>query len=245
MIGFLKRLLSDAASVIAKIRCPGCRALLQSWRFCDDCRSKLRALEGPICLKCGAVMPPGVSFDRDECSWCEKARFRFDSMRSAYAHEGPMRDAILQFKFRKKTALAGMLYSQMVERMNARDDMFGHFAGMDVVVPVPVHWRRLMWRGFNQSDMLAAGVAGSLNAPVARALRRNRYNRPQTGLSYKDRRENVKGAFSCARGVDVRGKNVLLIDDVATTGSTVSECAGTLKKSGAKQVHVFTLARKL
>ncbi len=242
---FLKGLLSDAASVIAKIRCPGCRALLQSWRFCDDCYAGLRVLEGPICLKCGAVMPPGVSFDRESCSWCEKAKFRFDSMRSAFGHEGPMREAILQFKFKKNTALAEPLYALMVDRMNGRDDLFGHFEGLDMVVPVPVHWRRLIWRGFNQSELLAAGVAASLKAPVARALRRKRYNRPQTGLSLKERRENVKGAFSCAGRFDVGGKNVLLIDDVATTGSTVSECAGVLKKSGAKQVHVFTLARRM
>ena len=110
-------------------------------------------------------------------------------------------------------------------------------------MPVPLHPRRLRQRGFNQSLVLARKAAGVWGKKVsAESLKRLRWTTPQTDLSEKQRRKNVKGAFSC-REETVRGKKILLIDDVYTSGSTVNECARVLKSQGALKVAVLTLAR--
>jgi ComF family protein len=111
----------------------------------------------------------------------------------------------------------------------------------DLVAPVPLHPRRLKERGFNQALLLAKAF---FDKPLAReALIRVRHTMPQSGLNPKERRENVKKAFSIPRPEDIRGKNVVLIDDVYTTGATVRECAKVLSQAGAREVNVLTVAR--
>lgn len=114
--------------------------------------------------------------------------------------------------------------------------------GFDVIIPVPLHIKRLRERGFNQSLLLARAVGRKNNIPVNPfGLKRIRWTEPQVNLSGKERKINVKGAFEFHG--DVKGKTVLLIDDVYTTGATVAECSKVLKKGGAKGVCVLTLAR--
>lgn len=120
------------------------------------------------------------------------------------------------------------------------------FQRLDVIVPVPLHKRRLRSRGFNQALLLAELLAHEWRLPLERrALRRVRWTEPQITLTAAERRENVRGAFAVADNVAVAGKCVLLVDDVLTTGSTVEECARTLKRSGAVGVAVVTVARAL
>ncbi|WP_054651915.1 ComF family protein [Salidesulfovibrio brasiliensis] len=109
------------------------------------------------------------------------------------------------------------------------------------MVPVPLHGSRLRWRGFNQSLMLAGDVGKRLGLPVAReGLARTRRTRPQTELAPRDRRENIRGAFSMDNGL--KGKRVLLVDDVLTTGATLDECSRTLRRYGATGVEVMVVA---
>jgi ComF family protein len=111
----------------------------------------------------------------------------------------------------------------------------------DLVAPVPLHPKRLRARGFNQALLLARGLS---DTPVAReALTRVRHTAPQVGLNPKERRENVKGAFAVPEPAGVKGKNVLLLDDLYTTGATVRECARVLRRAGAHRVDVLTVAR--
>jgi len=119
-------------------------------------------------------------------------------------------------------------------------------ADFDVVIPVPLHWRRLWWRGFNQSALLAAEVARRLSLPLdTTAISRNRYTPPQTSQPHDDRMKNVRRAFSIPNPTRVRNRRVLIVDDVMTTGATVDECARALLAAGAASVDVFTLARAL
>ena len=116
----------------------------------------------------------------------------------------------------------------------------------DIVLPVPLHPKRLKERGFNQSGLLAKEFSRMQGLPVSfDLLIRKNWTEPQTRLNRKERLENVKGAFSLCDASAVRGRRVLLIDDVFTTGTTLSECAKTLKKAGASEVHVLTVTRAL
>ena len=118
-----------------------------------------------------------------------------------------------------------------------RDERF------DAVVPVPLHWRQRWQRGFNQSELLARGIARRRGVPVIAALRRVRHTATQTGLSNTSRRRNVAGAFEVRHRRPVAGKRILLVDDVMTTGSTVAACAAALRRAGALRVVVLTVAR--
>jgi ComF family protein len=125
-------------------------------------------------------------------------------------------------------------------RALARDEHF------DVATAVPLHWRRRWQRGFNQADLLAREIARRSGIPFARILRRVRSTRAQAGLSNTARRHNVVSAFACRRALrdgELRGRRVLLIDDVMTTGSTAAACARTLKSAGAARVALLTVAR--
>jgi ComF family protein len=113
----------------------------------------------------------------------------------------------------------------------------------DLIVPMPLHWRKRLERGFNQSELLARFVAKRTGIPFAKSLRRRKPTDPQAGLTRAQRRTNVAGAFEVKRRQEVQGRHVLLIDDVLTTGATASACSAVLKRAGAKRVTVLTLAR--
>jgi len=113
----------------------------------------------------------------------------------------------------------------------------------DCVVPVPLHWRKRWSRGFNQAELLAREAARTRGTPVLRALRRKKPTATQAGLASAGRRRNVAGAFVLRSAADVRGKRILLVDDVMTTGATANACANVLKRGGAKSVSLATLAR--
>lgn len=113
----------------------------------------------------------------------------------------------------------------------------------DAVVPAPLHWFRQWRRGYNQAELLAREVSRRTGVPLIRALRRRRATRTQAGLTGAKRRANVAGAFAVRQRAFVKGKRVLLVDDVLTTGATVNACAAALKRAGATYVAVLTLAR--
>jgi ComF family protein len=113
----------------------------------------------------------------------------------------------------------------------------------DMVVPMPLHWRRGWERGFNQSELLAKVLSARVGAPIVKAVRRKRRTPSQAGLTNAQRRTNVAGAFVWNKKYSVKDRHVLLVDDVLTTGATASACAAVLKRAGAKRVTVLTLAR--
>jgi len=160
----------------------------------------------------------------------------FDAAYSFGAYEGVLRELIHLFKYGRVRSLARPLGAQLAAAI-PQDQRF------DVVAPVPLHWRRRLARGFNQAALLAAAVARRYAVPVTRAVRRRRGTPSQAGLSNAQRRANVAGAFQVRRAERVRGRRVLLVDDVMTTGATASACAAALKRAGAAYVAVLTLAR--
>lgn len=140
------------------------------------------------------------------------------------------------FKYSRIKPLAGPL-GKLIASAVPTDQSF------DVVVPVPLHWRRRLARGFNQSELLARAVARRYGAPVVNAVRRKRSTSAQAGLTHAKRRANVAGAFTVVRQRAIESRRVLLVDDVMTTGATAAACAAALRRAGARYVALLTLAR--
>jgi ComF family protein len=160
----------------------------------------------------------------------------FDAAYSFGLYEGNLREWIHLFKYGRVKTLVQPL-GELLAAALPLDERF------DAIVPVPLHWRRRWQRGFNQSDLLARGLGRRFGFPVIRALRRLRYTGTQTGLSRTARRHNVAAAFQVRRPQELKGKRLLLVDDVMTTGSTAAACAGVLRKVGAARVVLLTVAR--
>lgn len=220
-----------------------------SCRICDNPLTSVARY--PVCRKCleGAAPIEADYFcaacrtpfhtphpldERGLCGLCRGGMNGFDSASSYGFHEGTLRKLIHLYKYAGIHTLAKPLAGYLLAALQRRERL-------DLIVPVPMHWRRKWSRGFNQSELLAREVSRRTGVPMALVLRRARKTPPQAGLSDHDRRRNVRGAFRSTRKLD--GQHVLLVDDVMTTGATVSACGAALKRSGAARVTVLTLAR--
>ena len=172
-----------------------------------------------------------------------------DRARSFSFYSGPLRAAILQLKFRRRERLGKRLGGLLAEVWDGIEE--DHEDDRTVLVPVPLHTSRQRERGFNQAELLARGLTARLEkirggrAPQvdARSLRKIRATPPQTGLSVSARHENVRGAFAVARPERIHNKKIVLVDDVMTTGATLSACARAVRVAGARSVCGLTLAR--
>jgi ComF family protein len=221
--------------------CHICRSFISDageLHICSSCREQLSYLASPQCPRCGIPFS-GVGDDHS-CGACQTHPPHFDHARAHLLYEGAGRDLIHSFKYTYKTHLRRPLGLLLLEGLEG----FLRSQYADLLIPVPLHRSRLRSRGFNQAQLLCTVVSERLSIPILPdGLIRTRPTQPQVELSAAERRNNVKGAFAVRHPAQVAGKSILLLDDVMTTGSTVNECAGELKKSGATLVTVITVAR--
>lgn len=243
-----RRHLSFLLDWIYPPRCRFCHTLLARGPddcFCARCREKVRPVAHPLCPICGRPFLDAGGEDH-LCGSCLARAPHFDWARAWACYptgepdEHPLREVIRRFKYGRKLSLGRPL-----GRIMAREcGIFFDGCPIDVILPVPLHTKRLRWRGFNQALVLAREVGRRWAIPVDPfVLVRSRETDPQTQLNEEERRKNVRGAFAVASGKSVDGKIVLLVDDVYTSGATVNECARTLRRAGASGVQVLTLAR--
>lgn len=221
--------------------CLGCSAPLsssQSILLCPSCLSALQPITGPVCTCCGR--PYGKAAPGDHhCGACLTGKRYFSTARALFLYEEPVKKIIHNFKYHgQRAGLAS--FRRFLQRM---DRISGLAATAELILPVPLHKERLRERGFNQSLLLARAFYPKDNRIDPFLLRRPTATLPQTSFNGKARRKNLKNAFAVSDPGRVRGKRVLLVDDVFTTGTTVNECARTLKRAGAAEVMVLTLAR--
>jgi ComF family protein len=204
---------------------------------CRACLAKPEPLNAEyFCLQCRAPFLSAYPLDDEgRCGLCRRGVRGFDAAYSFGFFEGELRELIHLFKYGRVQTLAKPL-GRLLSLALPRD------ASFDVIVPLPLHWKKRWQRGFNQSDLLARDLGRRTNIGVMPALRRVRNTTSQAGLTSAKRRQNVSGAFRAAKQA-LEGKRVLLIDDVMTTGATAASCARALKLAGARQVTLLTLAR--
>ena len=230
----LSRLTHSALNLVLPLHCLGCQANGQL--LCVTCLEALPLLNPPFCRVCA---DPRLDGRRGACARCRAASLAVDGIRAPLLMEGLIQDAIHHLKYRNLRALAPEL-AAILSRFLQTHPLPG-----DTLVPVPLHPRRLRRRGYNQAILLARelGKLGGLEVNVG-LLECIKDNPPQAeATSLEQRRLNVAGSFDCPG--DAAGAKIILIDDVATTGTTLSACAEALKRAGASSVWGLTLARQV
>ncbi|HEU0122890.1 MAG TPA: ComF family protein [Bryobacteraceae bacterium] len=206
--------------------------------YCESCQKPPEAMSADhFCLRCRTPFITDRPLDHHGvCRKCRSGLTGYDYAYSFGYYEGPLRKMIHHFKYAGVEVLSGPLGALMVQALPM--DL-----QVDMIVPVPLHWRRRLWRGYNQCELLARPLESRLSVPVVRAIRKTRHTETQATSTPAQRRSNLTGAFVLADQKIVEGKRVLLVDDVLTTGATVTTCSTLLRRGGAKSVTVLTLAR--
>jgi competence protein ComFC len=208
---------------------------------CHACLGRLVPRRGAVCPACGRFLE-GSGGDH-LCAACLEAPPDYTVHRSCGAYAGTLKEAILLFKYRKFAPLSGPLARFAEDALGAEAPLW---EGADFLVPVPLHPARRRERGFNQSHLLARDLAGPRRLKVLRVSLVKARNAPaQAGLRAADRERNVVGAYAVRRPERIRGRVIVLVDDVTTTGATLRECARVLLEAGAKEVRAITLAQAL
>lgn len=249
---FLQKSGGGLLSVLFPTRCPLCGAEVH-WPgaigICAACQAAIQPWQGTICAKCGlpiVAQPSVLDGDPLLCGVCRGRGYHFDIARSYGIYTHPLRGLILQLKFRRRERW-GWRLGELLAPAALGLEMT---ASAPLIVPVPLYPARQRERGYNQAALLARGLGHKLRARGAthgirvetRMLLRDRPTAPQSGLHHGARQDNVRGAFRAVPRL-AAGRSILLVDDVMTTGATVSACAAALKRAGARKVAVLTLAR--
>ena len=207
--------------------------------LCLSCTEKASRIKPPFCAKCsqpftGAITGPFT------CANCANRLLHFEAAVSAYRSRGVAREVVHRFKYGRQIHLRRLLGRWLAEAL--KDSRLASRC-FDLVVPVPLHPARQRERGFNQAELLAAELRRASGLAVRNVLQRTRYTATQTQFDRSERMENLRGAFRLRRGSNVQDLRMLLVDDVLTTGSTLSECASVLREAGVRSVHAVTVAR--
>ncbi len=210
-------------------RCVNCRK--PGSYLCRDCFSRIEFVDAPVCPVCQRQAVEGRVHPGCAGKW------QLDGLVVACRYKGPVKAAIVKVKYKWVYDIEQIFVDLLLER-------FWKFAlPKDVVLtPVPLHVSRKKWRGFNQSEILAKRLSEKFKVPYGDLLLRSRQTKTQVGLKRDERKRNVKGAFATVDGQDIRGKNILLVDDVYTSGATMGECCRVLKKAGANSVWAMAVA---
>lgn len=220
-----------------EFKCISCgREVFDEVGFCDECRTKLPFNDGKTCKRCGVR----IDGEEDYCGNCVEGKMYFDRAYSPFDYDGVVRRAILRMKFGNCGSYARVLARYLAYVAVKQNIDF------DLVVCVPMSRSSYKKRRYNQAELLARGFCDIMDVEdkFVDALIKVKDTTPQEKLTRAERKENLVGCFKLRDGVSVKGKKVLLVDDIKTTGSTVNECAKVLKLKGATAVNVVTVASR-
>ncbi len=203
--------------------------------LCNDCNEKLKDfLDNSICDICGAPKNGNV------CHVCKTSLFSFDNARSVFMINNVIRNLIHNYKYRDLPKIGKLLSAYAIEYIKKNKI----FSDIDIILPVPLHRVKKRIRGFNQSEIVAKEISRYFGWELATDLIiRKKFTETQTKLSKKQREKNVGNAFKFNPKYKIENKNIMIFDDVFTTGSTVNSISNVLKRHNAKKIYVFTIAR--
>lgn len=214
--------------------CPFCGRVTKD-EVCFSCRETVYKIQEPFCRKCGKPLSDEA---KEYCGDCEQKRYWFDQGRALWLHEKKVLWSVYQFKFRNRRIYGRYYASELAEEYGELMKKWQ----IALLVPVPLNSRKKRTRGYNQAEILARCLSEKLGIPADRkSLVRSRDTKPQMTLDPVLRRENVRGAFVW-KGGSLDGKNILLLDDIYTTGSTIDSASRELKKAGAQKVYFLTIS---
>lgn len=233
-----REILETLRDLFFPAHCAGCSVAVEAGWFCTDCDREVRTVPEPRCDVCS--QPYSGTMDQFVCVNCRGRAFHFECAVAVMHSRGVVRDLIHRLKYGRELWL-----EEILGEFLARGLQDPRLAGVniDAVLPVPLHPLRKREREFNQSEILARGLARRGNLPFSDILQRVRYTVTQTHFDRSDRMQNLRDAFKLRQNVSVQGKHLLLVDDVLTTGSTLDECARVLLEAGAESVRALTVAR--
>lgn len=210
--------------------------------ICQACWETVTKISGPCCTHCGVPFHSSSALQHSPTHTCGSCRIKppaFAQTWSLFPYQSPLKEAIVLFKYRGKRSLTRPLLQAMISVLPT-------LPTLDLLMPVPLHPQRLREREYNQSALLAHRLSQHLKIPLLLScLLRTRATVPQTSLTRKERLTNLRKAFAIREVSRIKDQRILLIDDVFTTGTTLHECAKTLRKAGSGPVYGLTLARML
>jgi ComF family protein len=241
LTGAIGTCLGGAADLLLPEVCAACGAdHVAVEGLCKPCNLELLSLVAlPACPRCATTLGPNIPARMDGCGACQATLPRFERAFRLGPYTGCLRLAIRGLKYHRYERLRGRLTVLLAERVRAD----GSGEPFDAVLPVPMHWRRRISRGFDHARSIAASLSRELGVPLGDDLARIRHTPPQVGLPRTRRLANVRGAFAVRSPATVQGASLLLVDDVTTTGATADEAARTLLAAGAHHVALAVLAK--
>lgn len=202
-----------------------------------NCLRKIALIEPPICLKCGRPKRL-VAATKDFCPQCCETKYYFSEARAVGVYEGALREYLTELKYRFRPDLGEALGMLLVEWLKNHRE----FQKIDLIIPIPIHWQKLVVRGYNQAELLAKPLQKYLGIPIkSDIIIRDKITQTQNALHKEERFANISEAFRIVNTKPLAGTSILLIDDILTTGATVSEASRVLMRAGAIDVKVLTL----
>jgi competence protein ComFC len=238
MLSRTRAVLETLSGLFFPLHCAGCGRAIRSGALCKVCVDSLPIVRPPRCEVCS--QPYSGALDSFVCANCRGRAFHFRCAVAVMQSRGVVRELIHRFKYGGEVWLAGLLSDFLVQGL--RDPRLKGVR-FDAVVPVPLHALRKREREFNQAELLGRKLAQGQEWPFCEALLRVRYTITQTHFDRRRRMQNLQGAFQLRQSVVLHGRDLLLVDDVMTTGSTLDECARVLLMAGARSVRALTVAR--
>jgi ComF family protein len=218
--------------------CALCKTDIAEGSLCPKCLQKLKKIEGLTCVKCGVPLPDGGA----HCHVCKKTHYAFDKLVSAFEYSGGIKNLLYKFKYSGRHFLSKDLALQTHNAIKNNPT----YKNADYIIPVPLHLLRRIKRGYNQAELLSQELSVLMNIPVlSNALKRTKRTKAQFSLGKAERAKNMESSFRLKPKYStlLKGKTLLLVDDIATTCATLNECTKALKQSKPKTILAVTVAR--
>jgi len=218
--------------IISPSRCFNCKSIVpfEDSYFCKKCRNLIKLIDEK-CERCSGIISDG------KCILCSEREFYIEKNISIVEYTGVVKDMVHSIKFENYRKLLDVVYPMMIEKASAFNHRF------DLITYIPMSRDKEWKRGFNQSRLIAEKIAKKMKIPLKNILKETKKSESQRDLGYRDRFINVIGRYTTKKRQDIENLDILIIDDIFTTGSTLNECARILKESGANKVFSLTFAR--